>query len=95
MYNKLTPPYASTLLACVTLLLGFCPAVLLVYGRRLRARSKVASALLREQNEEDEKRAEVRGRAKDEAEVRRRKIGGKLPAGGPTGGSEKVEVCRT
>jgi hypothetical protein len=84
MYHRLGAPYASTVLACITLVLGFCPAVLLVFGRRLRAHSKVASALLKEQEEEDEKRAEVRGRAKDEAELRRR-IAGKE-------GTKKAEV---
>ena len=75
LYTRLGPPYASTLLGCITLVLGFCPAVLLVYGRRLRARSKVASALLREQQEEDEKREEVRGRMAEEEGVRKRTAG--------------------
>lgn len=36
------------MLGCIGLVLGLCPLLLLFYGKRLRARSKVASALLLE-----------------------------------------------
>lgn len=51
MYNKLTPKYASTLLACIACVLGVVPFVLLKYGDRIRKHSRAAMALQREEQE--------------------------------------------
>lgn len=40
MYNKLGFHWASTLLACLTLLLAPCPYLFYIYGKRLRAKSR-------------------------------------------------------
>lgn len=75
MYLKLGTPYASTVLACITLVLGFCPLVLLVYGKRLRARSKVASALLAEAEAEEEARLRNREETRQKEKVRAHALG--------------------
>lgn len=51
MYNQLTPKYASTLLACISALLGVVPFVLLKYGDRIRKHSRAAMELEREEQE--------------------------------------------
>jgi hypothetical protein len=56
---------ASTLLGCVALLLGLCPLILLTYGKRIRLKSKVASALLAEAREADAKRARAAAERKE------------------------------
>lgn len=45
MYEDLSPPIASTMLACIALGLAVCPFVFFFYGPRIRARSKVASSV--------------------------------------------------
>lgn len=45
MYMNLGYPVASTLVAAVGTVLGFAPVLIMVYGKRLRARSKVTSAI--------------------------------------------------
>ncbi|BEI81233.1 hypothetical protein CcaverHIS002_0203930 [Cutaneotrichosporon cavernicola] len=47
MYFNLGFPIASTLVASIALVLGLAPVLIYVYGPRLRARSKVTSALTR------------------------------------------------
>ncbi|BEJ12090.1 hypothetical protein CspHIS471_0205500 [Cutaneotrichosporon sp. HIS471] len=47
MYFNLGFPIASTLVASIALVLGIAPVLIFVYGPRLRARSKVTSALTR------------------------------------------------
>ncbi|PWN19317.1 MFS general substrate transporter [Microstroma glucosiphilum] len=66
MYTRLTPQWATSLLALIALLLGSCPFVLLAFGAKIRARSRVAQALKRE----DEELAEWR--AAEAAKVERR-----------------------
>lgn len=62
---------ASTVLACIGLVLGFCPLGLLVFGKRLRAHSRVATALRREAEEAAEKdRAKVAGAIRHERDER-------------------------
>ncbi|SPO25312.1 related to TPO1 - Vacuolar polyamine-H+ antiporter [Ustilago trichophora] len=51
MYAKLTPKYASTLLASIACLLGVVPFVLLKYGDRIRKHSRAAMELEREEQE--------------------------------------------
>lgn len=75
MYEKLTPQYASTLLGCLGLVLGVCPVIILFFGKRLRARSKVASALLQESLEFEAERL----RKKAEGEASRRGSTSHLP----------------
>lgn len=57
MYTRLTPQWATTLLALISLVLGSCPFVLLIFGAKIRARSRVAQALKREEEELAEWRA--------------------------------------
>lgn len=47
MYTNLGYPIASTLVASIALALGIAPALIYAYGPKLRARSKVTSALTR------------------------------------------------
>lgn len=58
MYHNLTPPIATTVLACIALVLGSCPFVLMAFGARIRAHSRVAKALEKEEMEMEEKRRE-------------------------------------
>lgn len=51
MYHKLTPKYATTLLACIACLLGAVPFVLMKYGDRIRKHSRAAKALEQEEKE--------------------------------------------
>ncbi|CED83908.1 Synaptic vesicle transporter SVOP and related transporters (major facilitator superfamily) [Phaffia rhodozyma] len=46
LYENLGYPYASTLLGCIAFVGGFCPLLIFLYGKKLRARSKIACALL-------------------------------------------------
>lgn len=54
MYEGLTPKYASTLLACIGCVLGVVPFVLIRYGDRIRAHSRAALALERDEREAEE-----------------------------------------
>jgi hypothetical protein len=45
MYMNLGYPIASTVVASCALLLAACPTLIVLYGAKLRARSKVASAI--------------------------------------------------
>lgn len=45
MYKNMGYPQASTLVASIATALAAAPVVIIVYGPRLRARSKVASAI--------------------------------------------------
>ncbi|CAO1638793.1 unnamed protein product [Sympodiomycopsis kandeliae] len=51
MYNNLTPPIATTILASITAVLGVCPFVLIFFGPQIRAKSRVAKAMEREEEE--------------------------------------------
>jgi len=51
-YERLGYAKASTLVACVAMALQLAPLLILKYGRTLRARSRVASALEGERVEE-------------------------------------------
>ncbi|KAI5478785.1 hypothetical protein MNV49_004611 [Pseudohyphozyma bogoriensis] len=51
MYDKLTFPWASTLLGFIAGFFAFVPAILIMYGAKLRERSKIASTM--ERNEGD------------------------------------------
>lgn len=93
MYNKLTPKYASTLLACIACLLGVVPFVLLKYGDRIRKHSRAAMALEREEQEaaefyahEEEKR--VRREARRAARAARQAAAVSNTTG-PTGEQSK------
>ncbi|KAK4686907.1 hypothetical protein P7C73_g3215, partial [Tremellales sp. Uapishka_1] len=55
LYTNLGYPKAGTLVASIGLALAAAPVLLIVYGKRLRAKSKVASALAKEQDEKQEK----------------------------------------
>lgn len=87
MYGKLTPKYASTLLACIACLLGVVPFVLLKYGDRIRKHSRAAMALEREEQETAEFLAheeEKRGRR----EARRAARAARAAVSGGQGGDE-------
>lgn len=69
---------ASTLLGCIGLVLAIFPLLILLFGKRLRARSKVASALLQEALEFEADRL----RKKAEGEASRRGSTSHLPQAG-------------
>lgn len=54
MYEQLTPKYASTVLACISAVLGVVPFALLKYGDQIRKRSRAAMALEREEREAED-----------------------------------------
>jgi hypothetical protein len=62
MYEKLTPKYASTLLAAIACVLGVVPFVLIKYGDRIRSHSRAALALQREEQEAAEWRQAEQGK---------------------------------
>jgi MFS family permease len=49
MYHKLQPPVASTILGAIAAVLGACPFILFFFGRRIRAKSRVAQALAKQE----------------------------------------------
>lgn len=51
MYHNLAPPIASTILACISLVLGTCPYVLFWKGDLIRSKSRVAKVLKKEEEE--------------------------------------------
>ncbi|PWN39586.1 MFS general substrate transporter [Ceraceosorus guamensis] len=55
MYRNLSPPIASTVLACISAFLGIAPFVLFFFGPHLRARSRIHKRLMREEDERREK----------------------------------------
>lgn len=62
MYEKLTPKYASTLLAAIACVLGVVPFVLIKYGDRIRSHSRAALALQRKEQEAAEWRQAEQGK---------------------------------
>lgn len=80
MYYKLSPKYASTLLACIAALLGVVPFALLKYGDRIRRHSRAAMALEREEQEakkflEGEHEKQRRREARRAARAARQTVG--------------------
>lgn len=69
MYHNLGAPYATTILACIAALLGCCPFILLIFGPSIRARSRIA----KEMQKEEEEFQEVRRLEKEKEERRQRR----------------------
>lgn len=69
MYHNLGAPYATTILACIAAALGTCPFVLLFFGPQIRAKSRVAKAMQKEEEELEE----IKRLEKEKEERRRRR----------------------